>query len=193
MGEVYLMARFCTECGAAIPEGAGFCIECGAKAPEAETVPAQAAAAAIPEPLPPVPQQPVREQYTYEEPAQTAYPPQSSAWSAAPDRSQKPVSTLAFWALKILYAIPVVGFFASLVLAIAPENKSLKHHALAAFIWRLIILGLLIFGSIRLWKGVETHWDEVSDSFTAIMDGDGFEDLDDLLNGLKDAISDAGN
>lgn len=187
------MARFCTECGASIPDGAGYCIECGAKAPEAETVPAQAAAAAIPEPLPPVPQQPAREQFTYEEPAQTAYPPRTPAGSTAPDRGQKPVSTLAFWALKLLYAIPVVGFFASLVLAIAPENKSLKHHALATFIWRLIILGLLIFGSIKLWNNIEVHWEDFSDSFSEITDGAGFESLEDLLNGLKDAVSDAGN
>ncbi len=188
------MAKFCTECGAAIPEGAGFCIECGAKAPEAETVPAQAAAAAIPEPEPAVPQpQPAQEQYTYDEPKQAVYPPQSSSWSAAPDRSGKPVSTFAFWALKLLYAIPVVGFFASLVLAIAPENKSLKHHALAAFIWRLIILGFLIFGSIKLWNNIEVHWEDFSDSFSEITDGAGFESLEDLLNGLKDAVSDAGN
>ena len=74
-------------------------------------------------------------------------------------------------------------------------KKLLKNDAVQSLIASLacIILGLLIFGSIRLWKGVETHWDEVSDSFTAIMDGNGFEDLDDLLNGLKDAVSDAGN
>ena len=188
------MARFCTECGAAIPDGEGFCIECGAKAPEAETIPDQAAAVAIPEPVPAVPQpQPAREQYAYEEPKQTAYPPRTPAGSTAPDRGQKPVSTFAFWALKLLYAIPVVGFFASLVLAIAPENKSLKHHALAAFIWRLIILGLLIFGSIKLWNGIVFHWEDFSDSFSEIMDGEGIENLDDLLNGLKDAVSDAGN
>ena len=188
------MSRFCTECGASIPDGAGFCIECGAKAPEAETIPDQAAAAAIPEPLPAAPQpEPAREQYAYEEPKQTVYPPRTPAGSTAPDRGQKPVSTFAFWALKLLYAIPVVGFFASLVLAIAPENKSLKHHALATFIWRLIILGFLIFGSIKLWNNIEVHWEDFSDSFSEITDGNGFEDLDDLLNGLKDAVSDAGN
>ena len=188
------MARFCTECGSAIPDGAVFCIECGAKAPEAETIPEQAAEAAVPEPLPAVPQsQPAGEQYAYGETQHTAYPPQSAGRTAAQDKSQKPVSTLAFWALKILYAIPVVGFFASLVLAIAPENKSLKHHALASLIWRLIILGFLIFGSIRLWNHIEAHWDQFSDSFTELIEGNGVENLDDLLDGLKDEISGAGN
>ncbi|MBR3060272.1 MAG: zinc-ribbon domain-containing protein [Oscillospiraceae bacterium] len=188
------MARFCTECGTAIPEGAGFCIECGAKAPEAETNPAQPAVPASPEPYPAVPQpQPVPEQNGYEEPQQAAYPPRPSAGPSRPDRSGKPVSTLGFWALKLLYAIPVVGFFASLVLSIAPENKSLKHHALATLIWRIIILGFLIFGSIRLWNGIEANWDRVSDSFSEIFEGEEINSLDDLLDSLKNGLAGAGS
>ena len=123
--------------------------------------------------------------------ARSLIPP--SAGPSGPDRSGKPVSTLGFWALKLLYAIPVVGFFASLVLSIAPENKSLKHHALATLIWRIIILGFLVFGSIRLWNGIEANWDRVSDSFSEIFEGEEINSLDDLLDSLKNGLAGAGS
>lgn len=182
------MARICSQCGSAIPDGAGFCIECGARAPEAEAIPEQAAAAAAaPEPMPGP--QPGAGGST------EAYPPNppAAARYEAPDRSQKPVSTIGFWALKLVYAIPVVGFFVSLVLAIAPENKSLKHHALATFIWRIIILAFLIFGSIRFWRNAEVIWDQFADSIADIADGQGIEGLDELLDSLQNGGSSAGN
>ena len=96
------------------------------------------------------------------------------------------MSTIAFWALKLLYAIPVVGFFASLILAIAPENKNLKHHALATFIWRIIILGVLTFGGIKVWNNFEAIWDQVTESVQEITEDQNIESVDDLLNSLRE-------
>ena len=226
------MARFCTVCGAEIPEGASFCTECGTRLPDpdeysaAPAAPAEAApepqpAYAVPEaqtikpvqsfrPAQPVQQsQPVQQAQPYQqsqpyqpakpkrserkkkaaaEPQPARYPAQTGAdavWPGESEKSQKPVSTIAFWALKLLYAIPVVGFFASLILTIAPENKNLKHHALATFIWHVIILAVLTFGGIMVWNNFESLWDQFTESVQTVAEDREISDVDDLLNSLR--------
>ena len=231
------MARFCTVCGAEIPEGASFCTECGTKAadpvdypaaaaapydaalgsqpaypfPEAQTIkpvqtyrPAQPVQQAQPYPpaqsvqpgMPAGPYQPAQpgkrkrseRKKAAAEPQPVPYPPQPAADPAGPEepeKSRKPVSTAAFWALKLLYAIPVVGFFASLILAIAPENKNLKHHALATFIWHIVILVVLTIGGLLVWRNFEPLWEQFTDSVQEIAEDQDVNGVDDLLNSLK--------
>ena len=95
------------------------------------------------------------------------------------------MSTIGFMLLQLLYAIPLVGFFSSLVLSIAPRNKNLRHHALANFLWRIIFLALFIFGCIKLKAQVDVVWDKLNQSYAETYGGHGIQSLDDLLQGLQ--------
>lgn len=193
------MVRFCTVCGKEIPEGAAYCVECGASASEPAGIPAT-----------PLPEETIGKQYPVpgepgtqtafpagekpEEPRPVQYPaPPVPAPGDAPDKSRKPVSFIAFWALKLLYAIPIVGFFASLVLSLAPQNKNIRHHAAANLVWRLIILGLLIYGGIRARTVLAPVWDDLTRSVAEIVDGQGTESLDELLESIRNGEFSGGN
>ena len=197
------MAKFCTNCGKELPEGAAFCTGCGARVQEAGPAPEPAAepapqAAAEPAAQPvvpalvpePEPRQEQQSQYReqprqeeYQSPYRTEPQPQGD-YPPKPEKGKKPVSTIGFMLLQLLYAIPIIGFFASLVLAIAPEKKDLKHHALASFLWKLIFIVLLIVGFVQAKKAVEVHWNEWSHSFSEAAGGAGLGDLNDIWNGL---------
>ncbi len=157
------MAIFCTNCGKEIAEGVAFCTECGTKAPEAVAEPKTEAAAeavlckkcgtALPEgvgfctecgtprngePAAEAPKTaatppPVRQQ-TYAPPVQNTVP------VAAPDPKTKVVGTGTFFGLQLLFAIPVIGWLACLIMAFAPKNKNIKHYARAMLIWIIIVL-----------------------------------------------------
>jgi len=74
--------------------------------------------------------------------------PASQAAPADPAKVGKVVSTGAFWGLSLLYALPGVGFICSIVLSLVSENKNVRHHALAALIWKLI--GILLLALLFL-------------------------------------------
>ena len=175
------MVKFCTSCGAAMQEGTTFCTACGARLDGAASSAApdpgsQAAAAVYPAPEP-------RQQTgesggaSYPPPGQTAGRPVYPAPGIAQEK--KPVSTVGFMLLQLLYAIPIVGFFSSLVLAIAPEKKDLKHHALANFIWKLVLLALFSFGAVRFYR---TVWKNVD--FSVFSQGNLPESFQDLLDDM---------
>ena len=118
------MAKFCTECGAALRDGIAFCTQCGAKAepdaPAPQTAPA-------PRPAP----------------QRTAPPPPQ--YAPAPDPKEAPVrekavSTGAFFGLMFLFSLPVLGWLACLIMAFAPKNLNIKHFARAMLIWLVIAL-----------------------------------------------------
>lgn len=224
------MAKFCSNCGTMLGEGASFCPECGTPVPSAsqsaylpdpvsgpenpapveefrydpvvepipdlvydpapQPLPGAEKGAAEAQPLPgpaeppaapPVPPQGNSGQDPY------GYPPQqySGVYASGGEVSpgKKPVSTIGFMLLQLLYAIPVIGFFASLVMAIAPENKNLKHHALANFLWKIILLALLIFSGIRFAHAVEKAWNEIGHNYSYHWEAG---DLNELWDSLKD-------
>ena len=196
------MSKFCTNCGAELPDGAMFCTECGTKLPPAEQQPLPvpvedqipvsveppappATAQAYPETPAPAPVYPAPNPYQTQEPYQQPYAAQPAA-SAPPAKEDKPVSTIGFMLLQLLYVIPVVGFICSLVLAVAPQNKNVRHHALANFIWRIILLVLFVYGCIKAKPHVEAAWDRLNQSIIETTGGQGINSLDDLLQGLQD-------
>ena len=198
------MAKFCTNCGRELPEGAVFCTDCGARVeqqPAAEPVAEAAAPAAqptapavAPEPEPRQEQQSQQREQPRQEEYQSPYrtePQPQTAYPQRPVKAKKPVSTIGFMLLQLLYAIPIIGFFASLVLAIAPEKKDLKHHALASFLWKLIFIALLVFGFIQAKKTVEVHWNEWSQSFSEATGGAGLGDLNDIWNSIQSGDMDS--
>ena len=104
------MAKFCTQCGAALAEGIAFCTECGAKAeaPAAAQPVRQSVQQPVPTPRPapqPVPQ-PV---------------PQPAPQPVAEPES-KTVSTAGFFWMILLFALPVVGWLACMILPGKPST-----------------------------------------------------------------------
>ena len=155
------MAKFCTGCGREIADGVAFCTECGTKAPadtpqQAPKPQETATEQTIQAPNPQTSAQPAPEAPSEQAaPTQTAFTPppqpeparqqqtytQSAYQSPAPARESKVVGTGAFFGLIFLFAIPVIGWLACLIMAFASKNKNIKHYARAMLIW--IVIGLV--------------------------------------------------
>lgn len=116
------MAKFCTECGAKLSEGATFCTECGAKVPADKKPGTEAPPQSAPQPA--------------YQPRQTCTAPVS-----APPAAQ-PISTAYYFLMMLVFAIPVVGLIVCLVTAFAGEDASRKNFSRAALIW--IVIGVVI-------------------------------------------------
>lgn len=133
------MAKFCTECGKEIAQGVAFCTECGTKAP-ADSV------SATTETVPEAKETKVETPVVHTPPAQS-YPAQQTYTQPAPDPASKVVGTGAYFGLMLLFAIPIIGQIACLIMAFAPKNKNIKHFARAQLIWMVIaivLIGILV-------------------------------------------------
>ena len=132
------MARFCTECGAKLKDGAAFCSECGAK------VPAGKQPGAAPETPPQTQAQPAAaEQQTYQ-PRQTYTVPVSTPPAV------QPVSTAYYFWMMLLFAVPVIGLIVCLVTAFSGEDASRKNFSRAVLIWILVAIVLSIIVAIAI-------------------------------------------
>ena len=134
------MAKFCTECGKEIADGVAFCTECGTKAP---ADPAPSVTETVTEAVTTKVETPAVHTPT----AQTGYQPQQTYTQHAPDPTSKVVGTGAYFGLMLLFAIPIIGQIACLIMAFAPKNKNIKHFARAQLIWMVIaivLIGILV-------------------------------------------------
>ena len=127
------MAKFCTECGKEIADGVAFCTECGAKAPEttankADTVTNNAV------------QPQTQTQQTYQQPILQ----QKVVQTPAAEPVSKVVGTGTYFALMLLYAIPIIGIISVIVMASKAKNKNIKNFAKANLIWAIIVVILSI-------------------------------------------------
>ena len=182
------MAKFCTECGKEIAQGVAFCTECGTKAPadpapnenttvteatptKAETPPVHTPAAQTGYQAP---------QQTYSPPPQTTYQ-QPVAAAPAADPASKVVGTGTYFGLMVLFALPVIGFIACIIMCFAPKNKNLKHFARANLIWAIIglIIGGLVIGGIYLLSN------SLMDYINSLTDGQ-FSGWGDIFGSLGD-------
>lgn len=121
------MAKFCTECGAPLKEGATFCSACGAKAPAEKK----------PEAAPETPAAP-----------QPAYQTQQTYTPSAP--AAQPVSTAYYFWMMLLFAVPVIGLIVCLVTAFSGEDASRKNFSRAVLIWILVAIVLSIIVAIAI-------------------------------------------
>lgn len=160
------MAKFCTNCGKEIADGVAFCTECGTPAPadtpqEAQRPQETAAEQTAQAPDAQTAAQPAPEAPSEQAaPAQTAFTPpptpepasrqqtytQSAYQSPTPASESKVVGTGAFFGLIFLFAIPVIGWLACLIMAFAPKNRNIKHYARAMLIWLIIGLVFAVIG-----------------------------------------------
>ena len=158
---------------------AKFCTECGIKAP---ADPATATTETVTEAKDTKVETPV----VHTPPAQS-YQAQQTYTQPAPDPTSKVVGTGAYFGLMLLFAIPIIGQIACLIMAFAPKNKNIKHFARAQLIWMIIgiIIAALVIGGIVLLVNTfsdyiaETTGGEfngLGDLFEQFQNG-GFEDM----------------
>ncbi len=70
------------------------------------------------------------------------------------EAGQQTVSTAAFVGWDVLFSLPIIGLFASLLTMLLAQNKNLKNYARAKLIWQLIGLGILvILIAVAVWLG----------------------------------------
>ena len=173
------MAKFCTECGKEIAAGVAFCTECGTKAP---ADPATATTETVTEAKDTKVETPV----VHTPPAQS-YQAQQTYTQPAPDPTSKVVGTGAYFGLMLLFAIPIIGQIACLIMAFAPKNKNIKHFARAMLIWTVIgiIIAALVIGGIVLLvntfsdyiaEATGGEFNGLGDLFEQFQNG-GFEDM----------------
>ncbi len=134
------MEKFCTQCGAQLENNTRFCTQCGAKIVEEQVN----ETAVQPEETIVVNEEPVKEEPITKEPVKQEPEKKESVKTqtvkAAPVQVEKErvASTLGFFGLMFVYAIPVIGALVALILSFAPKNKNLKHFSRAALIWKII-------------------------------------------------------
>lgn len=143
------MSKFCTNCGAELPDDSVFCTSCGERfglnASAAGTNSssgaeqfhdAQAENAAD------------SQAFAQRSQAQNSSAFESSSYSRyfglPPQGRYGVVSTGAFFGLMFVFAIPIIGFIVSLVLSIVSEKDNMKNFARASLIWSVISLVLWI-------------------------------------------------
>ncbi len=166
------MSTFCSQCGNKIENGTAFCTECGTKITPPAAQP-QGGSPIQEQPVQPV-ETPAAQPQPQEQPPVVPQPQVQPQPKVAPQpqvqaqpqpyitSENKVVGTGAFFWLMLLFALPVIGLIACLVMAFAPKNKNLKHFARAVLIWMIVGIvctGLLV-GSLYLFA------DNVWDSFT---------------------------
>ena len=167
------MAKFCTECGKEIAQGVAFCTECGTKAP---ADPATATTETVTE----AKDTKVEPSVVHTPPAQS-YQAQQTYTQPATDPTSKVVGTGAYFGLMLLFAIPIIGFIACIIMAFAPKNKNIKHFARAMLIWTVIavvLLGILV-------AVISLLTNSLMDYINQLTDGQ-FSDFGDLFGQLGD-------
>ena len=167
------MAKFCTECGKEIAAGVAFCTECGTKAP---ADPATATTETVTEAKDTKVETPV----VHTPPAQS-YQAQQTYTQPAPDPTSKVVGTGAYFGLMLLFAIPIIGQIACLIMAFAPKNKNIKHFARAQLIWMVIAIVLIGILVALLSVLTNTLMDFIKEST-----GGEFSNLGDIFSNLGD-------
>ena len=156
------MERFCTNCGTPLAEDSIFCSECGTKYDAPADVPASnfvaAAAAGLSAQSAPAPAEapapkPAPPSFREELPREDLTSHESelgSITSLGATRSPEVKTASYFW-LMLLFAIPVIGLIALLILAFASKNKNIKHWCRAILIWILVGFILLAVSVLVCW------------------------------------------
>jgi hypothetical protein len=183
---------FYTECGANVPDNVKFCTGCGNPMGEAEepapvmaAVAAQPAAAQNPPPRQP-PVQPAAPAYNPAPPSYAAYAP-----DAPPPRASKyaVMSTGSYIGHTLLFAIPVVGWLACIVMAFAAKNLNKRNYARSVLIF--LIIGAIL--AVALYFVFSWAWDAAREYIRQyiseatggqITDFNGLTDFFDIFKGL---------
>ena len=133
------MAKFCTECDKEIADGVSFCTECGAKAPDTPTAKAEAVTGNAA-------QTQTQTVKTY----QQTTPQQTVAQAPVAEPASKVVGTGTYFALMLLFALPIIGIISVIILSCKAKNKNIKNFAKANLIWAIVAFVLMIVSIIGI-------------------------------------------
>ncbi len=78
---------------------------------------------------------------------------EKAARNALP-KEYRHINAWAYWGLRILYAIPVVGLIALIIMALIPKNRNLRSFAKSYFISLIIIVVALLVILVLLGLGI---------------------------------------
>ena len=159
------MERFCTNCGNVLEEGALFCPECGERVAAVAEEKAEDLKQEIQQDIEEGAEQILAEAELpktpdYAAPAFTAAAATAAGAAAASEKPvapaahlsegpevltvyNKPLSTAAYFWTLLLFAVPVIGLIAMLIMAFASKNANRRNLAQACLIGLLICLILL--------------------------------------------------
>ena len=195
------MAKFCTNCGAAMEEEKKFCTACGSALseassppPEAVAAPAEPAVTPAPEAAPPPPHpQPV-----YQAPPQPQPQPQTAYTEPVPAKGSKyaPITTWGYIGIFLLMCIPIVGLIFMIVWACGKckkiSKRNLSRAMLILTVVTLVISLIIGIAGKALFKNVSNAIEQESGiNISEFADGGSNDDaangsggLGDLLGGL---------
>lgn len=163
------MGKICKNCGKELTDNMMFCAECGTKVVE-DVKPA-------PQPTPQVAPQPKPQPQTASQPKPAPQP------TVGAEKTNKVVGLGAYFGLIVLYAIPVIGFIACIIMAFVPKNKNIKNFARAMLIWLAIglVVGII---SISIVSKVVTS---ITNAFSR------YEEMIEQYNEINDMLEQFGN
>ena len=166
------MSKFCTSCGAELPENAAVCAQCGA--------PTEAASAA--------------------QPAQPA--PMTVPATATVNGEPTEAAPLSVWAclgLLALFMLPCIGLIAAIVLSFAPKSKAINNFARAAVIWIVVVsilagIGAMIVSAIvaEAIGAVVSGIENFAKNNGVVSENGNTVDLDALFDAIEQELEDAG-
>ena len=132
------MEKVCEKCGTVMDSHVKFCTECGAKVETIKVEPNQPRPQQQCAPAPqPRPQQQCG-------PAPQPRPQQPRPQQPNQDKTTKVVGMAAYFGMILLFAIPLVGFIACILMAVLPKNKNVNNFSRAMLIW--LAIGIIFSG-----------------------------------------------
>ncbi len=123
------MSKVCPYCDSVLPDNPKFCTVCGEDLSEVEC---------SDEEIIPAVSEPMEE-----------FLPEPEA-KEPKVKSCKPLSTIAYVGLILLFCIPCIGFVAMILMAVLAKNLNVKHFAQAACVWLVITVILSVVGFFGL-------------------------------------------
>ena len=138
----------CKNCGIEINDDSKFCVACGAVVEQPEEAPVQEAQPVAAEP---VAAQPVYQQPIYQQPVYQESPDKKEITVDDLPDHLKPIGAWGYFGLRILFAIPLVGFVFLIVFSFSRGNLNRRSFARSywcALIFAAIFLICFIFAAV---------------------------------------------
>lgn len=106
----------------------------------------------------------------------------------APQVDTRPVSTLKFLGLILLFSLPLVGWIICLVMAFAAKNANVRHFARASMIWILVTLILTVAAGTLLYWVTEVFLEQTAAYIEGNFDADGWSEIEKFFYEMGNAL-----
>lgn len=160
--------KYCTQCGAPLPEPTPCCPVCGAKTPYAAAQPGESPAVVSPA------SQTSADEAPFSLPQQSAAPsgPHYRKVNTDYTKNGGKLTAVQYMLTFLLFSIPVVGLIAMLIFAFTepgnPRRELARGYLLFCLIWVIIIVALVFLGIFVFFKSYPVEY--YSDYYSHIPD-----------------------